>query len=366
VPEQAAGNPPVPRGGADGIVIDLRSDTQTAPTAAMRDAMATAQVGDEQKREDPTVLELERRASELLALEEAVFLPTATMANQIALRTLSTPGDEVVADARAHIFRAELGGVAVHSGLAMKAILTDDGTFTSQALRDAVNRRSAVHAPTTRVVCIENTHNAGGGRVWPLDQLREVLAEAREQGLRAHLDGARIMNAAVAEGVNAAEYAQGFDTVTLCLSKGLGCPLGALLGGSSHNMQRARRYKHLFGGAMRQAGIVAAAGLYALDHNVARLADDHDNARTLCAGLADLGLPVDLAQVDTNFVLIDVGELGLSEQEALERLRSVDVLLSEAADRDVLRAVTHLGVARDDIQPACERIARALSPSRGR
>jgi threonine aldolase len=342
-------------------VIDLRSDTLTHPSAGMRQAMAEAVVGDEQKREDPTVIALEERAAEVLGQEEAVYLPTATMANQIALRVLSEPGDEVVAEATAHVFRYELGGPAVHSGLAMKPLQTENGIFSAEQVRDAVSPPGDLHTAPTRVVCFENTHNGGGGRVWPIDHLRAVVEEARRHALHVHLDGARLMNAAVASGTSAAEYGREFDTVTLCLSKGLGCPLGALIAGSKERMAKARRMKHLFGGAMRQAGVVAAAGVYALEHNVERLAEDHANARRLGEGLVDAGLPVDLDQVETNFVLVDVGRLGLAADEAVARLRSEGVLLSFAARKDVLRAVTHLDVTVEDVEAACEAIPRALA-----
>ena len=342
-------------------MIDLRSDTLTQPSAGMRQAMAEAVVGDEQKREDPTVIALEERAAELLGQEEAVYLPTATMANQIALRVLTEPGDEVVAEGMAHVFRYELGGPAVHSGLAMKSLATENGIFTAEQVRDAVSPPGDLHTAPTRVVCVENTHNGGGGRVWPIDHLRAVVQEARRNALNVHLDGARLLNAAVASGTSAAEYGREFDTVTLCLSKGLGCPLGALVAGSRERMTKARRMKHLFGGAMRQAGIVAAAGRYALEHNVERLAEDHANARRLGEALADAGLPVELEQVETNFVLVDVGRLGLGGDEAIARLRVEGVLLSFAAKKDVLRAVTHLDVSAEDIEGAAEAIPRALA-----
>ena len=341
-------------------MIDLRTDTVTQPTPAMRRAIADAVVGDEQKREDPTVTALEERAAALLGHEEAVFVPTATMANQIALRVLTQPGDEAVAEAEAHLFRYELGGPAVHAGLVMKSLVGTDGRFTAAQLREVVNPPADIHMAPTRLVCVENTHNGAGGRVWPLAQVREVTAEARSHDLATHLDGARLLNAVVASGTPAAEYGREFDTVSLCLSKGLGCPLGALVAGSRERMAKARRFKHLFGGAMRQAGIVAAAGIYALDHHVERLADDHANARRLAEGLAEAGMPVDLQQVETNFVLVDAGALGLGADDAVARLRAEGVLLSFAARRDVLRAVTHLDVSTEDVEDAIERIPRAL------
>ncbi len=341
-------------------MIDLRSDTQTRPTPEMRAAIAAAEVGDEQKREDPTVNELERRAAELLGHAEAVFVPTATMANEIALRALGRPGDEVVAEENAHILLAELGGPAVHAGLMTRPLRCEAGRFTPEQLRRTVRVTDRSHIPPTRIVSVENTHNASGGRVWPLEEIEAIAATARELELRLHLDGARVLNAAVASGVPAARIGGYFDTVTLCLSKGLGCPLGAIVAGSEELMAEARRLKHLFGGAMRQAGIVAAAGVYALEHHVERLADDHERARRLAEGLDAAGVPVDLEQVETNFVQVDLAPLGLSPGEALERLAEHGVGLSMTAHPTKLRAVTHLDVGDEDIDRAVELIPRAL------
>ena len=323
--------------------------------------MAEAEVGDEQRREDPTVNTLEERAAVFLGHEQAVFLPTATMANQIALKLLTAPGDEVVAEAGCHIFRSELGGAAFHSGLAMKGIQGQRGLF-GPADVDEVMSTGDIHQAPTRLLCLENTHNAGGGTIWPIDLVRRVVARARELGLALHLDGSRLANAAVASGVPAAEYGREFDTVTLCLSKGLGCPLGALLAGSNERMETARRLKHLFGGAMRQAGMVAAAGVYAFAHNVERLAEDHANARRLAEGLADGGLPVEPAETETNFVLLDAAACGLSVDETDARLQSEGILLSPAARRGYLRAVTHLDVGAEDIEDAVSAAVRALAP----
>jgi threonine aldolase len=345
-------------------VIELRSDTSTQPTLEMRAAIAAAAVGDEQRREDPTVNELGTRAAVLLGHEGAVFLPTATMANQIALRILTEPGDELLADAHSHLFINELGGPAVHSGLAMRPLPTAAGRFTADQVREAVWDRRDTHRPVTRVVSIENTNNSAGGRVWPVDEVAAVAEACRELDLSLHLDGARLMNAAVASGSPAAELAGPCDTVTLCLSKGLGCPLGALIAGSADRMLKARRLKHLFGGAMRQAGIVAAAGAYALDHHIERLADDHARARRLAEGLSAAGLAVDLEQVETNFVQLDVDPLGLSAHEAIVKLREAGVGLSGTVYPTVLRAVTHLDVSDEDIEQAIELIPRALGAQR--
>ena len=341
--------------------IDLRSDTATRPTPGMREAIARAEVGDEQKREDPTVNELERRVAELVGQEEAVFLPTATMANQIALRILSEPGDELLADGWSHLFINELGGPAVHSGLVMRPLDTVDGRFTAEQVREAVWDRRDTHRPVTRLVSIENTNNSAGGRIWPVDEIAAIRDVCDELDLRLQLDGARLMNASVGSGVPAAEIGRHFDAVTLCLSKGLGCPLGALVAGSAERMAKARRLKHLFGGAMRQAGIVAAAGVYALDNHVALLAGDHARARRLAEGWHAAGLPVDLRQVETNFVQLDVEPLGLGKFDVIGALKEKGVGVSNTVHPTRLRAVTHLDVSDEDIDRAIELAPEALA-----
>jgi threonine aldolase len=341
-------------------VIDLRSDTSTRPTAGMRAAIAAADVGDEQRGEDPTVRALEGRAAGFLGQEAAVYVPTATMANQIALRILTQPGDELLADENAHVMINEQGAPAALSGLVMRALPGRNGRFTPEQVRASIRDWRSGHMPITRLVSVENTHNSSGGRAWPLDELKALTETAYELDLRLHLDGARLVNAAVAQRVEPAEIGRGFDAVTLCLSKGLGCPLGALVAGSEELMVKARRAKHLFGGAMRQAGIVAAAGIYALDHHVDRIADDHARARRLADGLAAAGLPVDLEQVETNFVYLDVAPLGLTRAEARVRLDAAGVALSSTVHPTVLRAVTHLDVSDEDVDRAVELIPRAL------
>ena len=325
----------------------------------MRSAIAAAEVGDEQKREDPSVNELEERAAEHLGQEEAVYLPTATMANQIALRLLTEPGDELLGEENCHVFISELGGPAVHSGVVTRGLPGVAGRFTPEQVRRAY-RVPAVHSPRTRLLWVENTHNASGGRIWPLAEIDTLRELADELDLRFHLDGARLMNAAVASGVAAADYGRRFDTVTLCLSKGLGCPLGAILAGSEELMRGARRFKHLFGGAMRQAGIVAAAGVYALDHNIERLADDHARARRLGEALLAAGIAVDLAQVETNFVQNNVAPLRITAVDAMKRLAEHGIGLSGTIHPTVLRAVTHLDVTDDDIDAAALAIPQAL------
>src|SRR2546426_9199112 len=245
----------------------------------MREAIANAAVGDDQKREDPTVNELERRGAEFLGHEEAVFLPTATMANQIALNIHGRPGDTLLVERHAHIMLSELGGPAAHSGLLTIGLEGTKGRFSPDQVVSEIRDRTSVHVAPTRVVTIENTHNSAGGRAWPLDEVDAMVATCREHDLAAHLDGARLVNAAVATGVDSARIGQGFDTVTLCFSKGLGCPLRALPARPHDLRHRARRGKHYFGGAMRQAGVVPAAGAHALDHHRHPIRRSHPPAR---------------------------------------------------------------------------------------
>jgi threonine aldolase len=322
--------------------------------------MANAEVGDEQDREDPTVLELERRGAELLGQDEAVYLPTATMGNQIALLILGERATEVVVEETAHIVVSELGGAAANGGLQVHGVRGDRGRISSEQIRASMHEDGSFHTPRTSVVALENTHNNAGGTVWPLDELLEVTSTARELGLKLHLDGARLMNAAVASQVPAAEMGSLFDTVTLCLSKGLGCPLGALIAGSSELMHRARMEKHRMGGAMRQAGIVAAAGIYALDHNVERIADDHARAKRLAEGWAAAGVPVDPAQTETNFVQIDLAPLALTWRDAESRAAAEGVGISDTVHPTIMRAVVHLDISDDDIDRAIEALPRAL------
>ena len=341
-------------------MIDLRSDTQTKPSRGMLEAMVNAELGDEQQREDPTVLALEARAAAFLGQPEAVYLPTATMGNQIALLILGERGSELVVEETAHIMVAELGGAAMHSGLQTRGLPGHRGRISPEQVRAAVRPGDRLHSPRVSLLALENTHNSAGGAVWPVDELRAVVETARELGLAVHLDGARIANAAVATGVPAAEMGRLFDTVTLCLSKGLGCPLGAVIAGSPELMARARVEKHRFGGAMRQAGVVAATGLYALEHNVDRLADDHARARRLAEGWDAQGVPLDRETVETNFVQVDVGALGLSTADAIARLAEAGVGLSGTVKPTMIRAVTHLDVDDDDIERALELVPRAL------
>lgn len=341
-------------------MIDLRSDTVTTPTEGMRAAIAAAAVGDEQKREDPTVNALQERVAALLGQEAAVFLPTATMANQIALKLHGRPGDVLLAEETSHVLVYEYGGVAAHAGLVTRGLRGEAGRVSPEEVRAAAAPSTKAADQRATVLSLEDTHNNAGGRVWPLHELDEVVVTAREVGLALHLDGARLLNAATAQGVEPSRIASRFDTVTLCLSKGLGCPLGALLAGSSELVERAWREKHLFGGAMRQAGIVAAAGVFALDHHAGRLADDHARARTLAEALVSAGLPVDLDRVETNFVQVDLAPLGLARDDALRRLREAGVGLSATIHPTVIRAVTHLQVTDEDVDTASRLVPEAL------
>lgn len=339
-------------------VIDLRSDTVTKPTPEMLAAMAAAEVGDEQEREDPTTNELQRRAAELLGHEAALFLPTATMANQVALRTLARPGGLLVAEERTHVLLYEWGGPAIHAGLMARGLPAEAGRLTPAQILGLEGLGPG------GVVVLENTHRDSGGRVWPVEDFRAAVAAARERGAAVHLDGARLFNASVAAGVAPAEWASLADSVTVCFSKGLGCPLGAVLAGSAALVEEAWEGKFLFGGALRQSGVVAAAMLYALERNVERLAEDHARARRLAEGLSEAGVPVDLDAVETNFVGIELAPLALSEEEAVARLRERGVLLGYLRP-GVLRAATHLDVSDEDIDRAIELVPAALGVTTG-
>jgi threonine aldolase len=326
-------------------MVNLYSDTQTRPTAGMRRAMAEAEVGDEQRFEDPTVNALCARVAELLGKEAAVFLPSGTMCNEIAFRLHIRPGgDEAILHRTAHPIVAEAGGPAAFAGAVLHPLDSPDGTFTGDDVRAAL-RPPSRYEPRSRLVSVEQTVNMAGGRVWPLARLRGVVEAAQEAGLRLHMDGARLMNAVVEAGVPAAEYARGFDTVWVDFTKGLGAPVGACLAGSAELIDEAWRYKQMIGGAMRQAGIVAAGALYALDHHVERLAEDHANARRLAAGLE--GLEVD--DVETNMVFFAVDDAP-GFVAALER---AGVRMGATGPRRV-RAVTHLDVSAGDIDRAID------------
>jgi threonine aldolase len=335
-------------------VINLYSDTQTRPTEAMRKAIASAEVADEQRHADPTTNLLQERVAELLGQEAALFLPTGTMCNQISFRLHARPGgDELILDRTAHPIIAEAGGPAQNSQLMIHALDGDGGIFTAEqvgaAIRDPANR----YLPRSRVLSVEQTTNMGGGRVWPLERVQEVLGVARAHNLRAHMDGARLMNAVVASGTSAAEFAGGFDTAWVDFTKGLGAPVGAVLAASRELIDEAWRWKQQWGGAFRQSGIVAAGCLHALDHHVDRLVEDHENARVLAEGLLDLGC--DVIAPETNIVIFSAPD------GFVARMAEHEVELSGTPDGRV-RAVTHLDVDRAAIDSALSAARASLLP----
>jgi threonine aldolase len=337
--------------------VNLFSDTQTRPTEGMRRAMAEAEVGDEQQFADPTVNALQERVAELLGHEAALFLPSGTMCNAIGFRLHVRPGgDEVILDRTSHPARYEAGGPAAISGAMLQPLDGDGGIFTAAQVEAVLHHPGDRYAPRSRLVSVEQTTNVGGGRVWPLEAIRAVLAVARAHDLRAHLDGARLMNAVVASGVSASDYASGFDTAWIDFTKGLGAPVGACLAGSRELIDEAWRHKQMIGGAMRQAGVIAAAGLYALDHHVERLAEDHENARLLADGLAEIdGIAIDPASVETNIVIFEVADAAA----LCASLWQHGVQMGPIASTRV-RAVTHLDVDRAGVERALAAVAEAV------
>ena len=337
--------------------IDLRSDTVTRPTPAMRRAMAEAEVGDDVYGEDPTVEILEARVAELLGKEAALFTPSGTMANQIAVGVLAGPGDELLCDGKSHVYVWEGGGIARHWGVTARPINPHGGLLGLGHLSDKV-RPENEHYVRTRLVCLENTHNRAGGRVHPFESAEEISTWAREHGLAMHLDGARLMNAVVASGIAASEWGRLFDTVSICFSKGLGAPVGSALAGPRDLIREAHRLRKVLGGGMRQAGVIAAGALYALDHHVERLAEDHAHARIIAEAVERApGLSLESGPVETNLVWIEVDpSLGTAE-EVVGRLREEGVLVS-ALGPQTLRAVTHLDVDRRQVEAAAGAIER--------
>jgi threonine aldolase len=336
--------------------INLYSDTQTRPTAGMRAAIAQAEVGDEQRGLDPTTNALQDRVAELLGLEAAVFLPSGSMCNQIALRLHIRPGgDELLIDRTAHPINSEAGGPAELAGAMVRTLAGDGGVFTATELEAAIRVRPTRYTPRSRLVSVEQTTNLGGGHVWPKETITGVLEVARAHGLRAHLDGARLLNAVVASGVPAHEFASGFDTAWIDFTKGLGAPVGAVLAGARELIDEAWRWKQMMGGSFRQSGIVAAGCLYALDHHVERLAEDHANARVLAEGLAALsGVTLDPAEVETNIVIFEVDDGPALVQRVADRVEL------QVVDGRHVRAVTHLDVDREQIDRALGVFAEAL------
>lgn len=336
-------------------LINLYSDTQTRPTPAMRQVMAEAPVGDEQKGEDPSVNRLCAMTAELVGKEDAVFLPSGTMCNEVAILVHCRMGDEIIADKTAHIINSEAGGPAALAGALIRPLDGMRGVYTADQAEAAV-RANSRYTPTTSMIAVEQTSNFGGGTVWPLETIRAIAEVARRHELALHMDGARLMNACVASGVAAADYAAPFDSLWIDLSKGLGCPIGGVLAGSGDFIARAWRWKQRLGGAMRQAGIIAAAGVYALENNVERLAEDHANARLFADRLADVpGIAVEPDAVETNIVFFDVGGTGLTADQVAERLADHGVRIGPMGE-DLMRAVTHLDVTTEQVAKAAAAV----------
>ncbi len=329
-------------------LIELYSDTKTRPSAELLAAMSAAETGDEQAGEDPTTNRLCGMVAELLGTEAAVFLPSGTMCNQIALAVHCRPGDEIIADETAHIINFEAGGAAGIAGAMIRPVPGEHGIFSAGQVSAAL-RPDVRHMPKSRLVSVEQTSNLGGGTVWPLETLKQVSDTAHDAGLLVHMDGARLMNAVVASGVSAADYASLTDTLWIDLSKGLGCPIGGVLAGSKAFIEEAWFWKQRLGGSMRQSGVIAAAGIYALDHNVERLAEDHANARALAETLHGVGgVSVPLETVQTNIVIVDVSGAGKSAPGLSAELLNKGVRMG-ALDEHRLRAVTHLDVSREEV-----------------
>ena len=341
------------------IRIELFSDTMTKPTPEMRRFMCAAEVGDEQKGEDPTVNLLQEMTADLLGKEAALFLPSGTMCNQIAIKLHCRPGDEMLLDRTAHPLNSEAGGPAVLAGAIVSGIAGERGVFSAEQVKAAV-RPITRYQPKTRLVSVEQTANMGGGTVWPLPTIQAVCGVARQHQLLTHMDGARLFNAVVASGIPAKQYASGFDSVWIDLSKGLGAPVGAVLAGTKDFILEAWQWKQRLGGAMRQAGIIAAGGIYALRHHVDRLAEDHANAKVLAEGLAEIpGIVLNPKDVETNIVIFDIAQTGLTPPAMLERFLVHGLRMSPVFPSK-LRAVTHLDVSRSQVQEAVQIVRKVL------
>jgi threonine aldolase len=339
--------------------IDLRSDTVTKPTPAMRKAMAEAEVGDDVFGEDHTVNILQEKVANLLGKEAALFVPSGTMANQLSIKSHTQPGDEVIIESSSHPYNFEGGAGAALSGIQFLCLKGVRGILDASQIEEAI-RPTDHHFPVTRLVCLENTHNRGGGSIFPLEKMAEIYRLAKAKGLLVHLDGARLWNASVAMGIKPREYAQWADSVSVCLSKGLGAPIGSLVAGSKPFIDRVHRFRKMFGGGMRQVGIIAAAGIYALDHHLERLREDHQNAKRLGVGLKEFkGVSIDPRHVETNIVIFDVANTRMTALQVAEAMKKEGVLI-HAFGKTQIRLVTHLDVAAEDIEKALKSFERIL------
>ena len=343
-------------------IIDLRSDTMTKPTVAMRQAMANAEVGDDTFGEDPTVNRLQEKLAAMLGKEAAVYVPSGSMSNQIGVRVHCGPGDEFLCEAGCHIYNYEQGAFAQLSGVVGRTVEGEYGVLRVEQLVDLI-RPENIHLVHTKLVCLENTHNRGGGRVLPYDEVERISQWARKNGVAMHLDGARLFNAQVATGIKAAEWAKHFDTVSVCFSKGLGAPVGSALVGTREAMNRALRHRKLFGGTMRQAGVIAAGALYALENHIDRLAEDHANAKRLAAAIREIdGLELRPAEIDTNLVIYRVDPRLGAAPDFSARLKRRGLLIS-AFGGQMMRAVTYLGISPADIDRAAEILRETAKES---
>jgi len=331
--------------------IDLRSDTVTRPTPAMRKAMAEAEVGDDVFGEDPTVNILQEKVANLLGKEASLFVPSGTMANQLSIKSHTQPGDEVIIESSSHPYNFEGGAGAALSGVQFQCLKGVRGILEASQIEEAI-RPVDHHFAVTRLVCLENTHNRGGGSIYPVEKMAEIYRLAKSRGLLVHLDGARLWNASVATGIKPQEYAQWADSVSVCLSKGLGAPIGSLVSGSKIFIERVHRFRKMFGGGMRQVGIIAAAGIYALEHHLERLKEDHQNAKRLGVGLKEFkGVSIDPRHVETNIVIFDIANAGMTAAQVAEAMKNEGVLI-HAFGKTQIRLVTHLDVSAEDIEKA--------------
>jgi len=339
--------------------IDLRSDTVTKPTPAMRKAMAEAEVGDDVFGEDPSVNALQEKVAKLLGKETAIFVPSGTMANQLAIKSLTQPGDEVIIEATSHPYNFEGGAGAALSGVQFYCLKGIRGILDVSQIEEAI-RSEDHHFPITRLICLENTHNRGGGSIYPIEKMVEIYRLAQSKGLLVHLDGARLWNASVATGIKPHEYTQWADSVSVCLSKGLGAPIGSLVAGSKTFIDRVHRFRKMFGGGMRQVGIIAAAGIYALDHHLERLKEDHQNAKRLALGLKELkGVSIDPEQVETNIIILSMADPGMTAPQMAEAMKRNGVLIHPISKTQI-RLVTHLDVSSEDIETALKAFKKVL------
>ena len=343
-------------------MVDLRSDTVTKPTIEMRETIKNAEVGDDVLGDDPTVIKLQEMIADMLGKEAALYVPSGTMSNAVAIRTHTQPGDEIITERFSHIYLYEGGGYAALSGCSVALVDGELGILKPKDVENAIRKEkgSDGHYPNGTLVCIENTSNRGGGTFYDLESLDKICEIAHSNGCKAHLDGARLFNAVVASGIDAKRIVKNFDTISICLSKGLGAPVGSLLVGSKEDISKAHRWRKLFGGGMRQAGVIAAAGIYALENNISRLADDHERARKLANTINEIDMfSVDLDGVQTNMVYIKVtGDI--SAEQVVEKLAELDVHVLALGD-DLLRAVTHIHITDEDIDNSINAFKRISS-----